>query len=390
MPKYILSSTVTITPATASTATPVACEIKLGLDIHQSKFVVVAQHDHATPKAPRHFAPAEFLPWVDTLLRQGHRLYLVYEACGFGFGLCRQLRERGVNCQVVAPQRLDERHTGVKTDGRDARTLCLRLDRWLAGNADALAVIRIPTPEEEQRRQVHRQREQLVHQKTKLEAQGRSLLVNQGLPAPSRWWKTRAWEPLQKLLPAWIVDALAIYRPLLALLDAQIKALGETVAARVEQTAVSLPKGGGRAHGRVGGRRGVRLEPFYQPLPGVELHGVVSGRVLQRGQARAGPRHQAWQPATAGGPGRTGLADGAFPAGLPTGAEASDDPRQGRTGDGRATQEGHRRRGAPARGRSLAAVHGSLHRHATGSGLLKPHLFIPTFARFGSWQPFAA
>ena len=245
MPKYILSSTVTIPPATASTATPVACEIKLGLDIHQSKYVVVAQHDHATPKAPRHFAPAEFLPWVDTLLRQGHRLHLVYEACGFGFGLCRQLRERGVDCQVVAPQRLDERHTGVKTDGRDARTLCLRLDRWLAGNADALALIRIPTPAEEQKRQVHRQREQLVHQKTKLEAQGRSLLVNQGLPAPSRWWKARAWEPLQKLLPAWITEALTIYRPLLALLDAQIKALGEAVAARVEQAVTPLPKGVG-------------------------------------------------------------------------------------------------------------------------------------------------
>ena len=133
MPKYILSSASTITPVATTTPTPSACEIKLGLDIHQHKYVVVAQHDHATPKAPRHFAPAEFLPWVDTLLRQGHRLHLVYEACGFGFGLCRQLRERGVDCQVVAPQRLDERRTGVKTDGRDARSLCLRLESLAGG-----------------------------------------------------------------------------------------------------------------------------------------------------------------------------------------------------------------------------------------------------------------
>ena len=66
--------------------TPVPA-IKLGLDIHQARYVVVAQEDHATPKPARALRPAEFVPWVRTLLARGHAVFVVYEACGFGFGL---------------------------------------------------------------------------------------------------------------------------------------------------------------------------------------------------------------------------------------------------------------------------------------------------------------
>jgi transposase len=44
-----------------------------------------------------------------------------------------------------------------------AAALCLRLDRYLAGNKDSLAVIRVPSQEEERARRWSRQREQLVH-----------------------------------------------------------------------------------------------------------------------------------------------------------------------------------------------------------------------------------
>src|SRR6188768_2965960 len=80
--------------------------IKLGLDIHQACYVVVAQEGHATPKPARRFAPAEFVPWVETLLARGHRVFVVYEACGFGFGLCRRLEALGATCDVIAPRKL--------------------------------------------------------------------------------------------------------------------------------------------------------------------------------------------------------------------------------------------------------------------------------------------
>ena len=165
--------------------------IKLGLDIHAKEYVVVAQHDHAMPRPPRRFAPSEFVPWVGGLLLQGHTVHVVYEACGFGFGLCRALQKAGARCFVIAPRKLDEQRTGVKTDARDAATLCQRLSRYLDGNTRELAVIRVPTEEEEQLRHIHRQRESLVRARTKMQAQGRGLLVSHGQPAPPHWWRAQ-------------------------------------------------------------------------------------------------------------------------------------------------------------------------------------------------------
>ena len=49
--------------------------IKLGVDVHQARYVSVAQHDHATPQPPRRFRPEEFVPFVEKLLARGHRVY---------------------------------------------------------------------------------------------------------------------------------------------------------------------------------------------------------------------------------------------------------------------------------------------------------------------------
>ena len=217
--------------------------IKLGLDIHQACYVVAMQEDHATPKPARRFRPEEFVPWVETLLAKGHRVFIVYEACGFGFGLCRRLTALGAVCYVIAPRKLDEARKGVKTDALDAGVLCQRLSRYVAGNIKELAVIRIPTEEEEQLRHIHRQREALVRARTKLQAQGRGLLVTHGQPAPARWWRAQGWKALGSLLPAWLLARLDVFRPVLAALDTQIAALTVTL----EQAASpDLPGGVGK------------------------------------------------------------------------------------------------------------------------------------------------
>ena len=217
--------------------------IKLGLDIHAACYVVAVQEDHATPKPARRFRPEEFVPWVETLLAKGHRVFVVYEACGFGFGLCRRLTALGAVCYVIAPRKLDEARKGVKTDDLDAGVLCQRLSRYVAGNTKELAVIRIPTEEEEQLRHIHRQREALVRARTKLQAQGRGLLVTHGQPAPARWWRDRGWKVLGTLLPAWLIERLEVFRPVLATLDTQIAAL--TVALE-KAASPDLPGGVGK------------------------------------------------------------------------------------------------------------------------------------------------
>ena len=136
--------------------------IKIGLDVHARVYVAVAQYDQLLPKPARRLSPAEFMPWVEQLLRDGHIVHVVYEACGFGFTLYRQLIARGAHCHVIAPRKLDEQCSRIKTDRRDATTLCQRLSRYLEGNTRELAVIRVPSQEEEQARHVSRQCIQLV------------------------------------------------------------------------------------------------------------------------------------------------------------------------------------------------------------------------------------
>ena len=107
---------------------------------------------------------------------------------------------------MVCPQKLDERNKRVKTDGVDAKALCLKLDRFVEGNRIASAGTRA-TQAEEQKRAIHRQREQLVKARKRLEAQGRSLIVNHGIEPVNKWWKRRTFAALQ--VPAWMKELLS-------------------------------------------------------------------------------------------------------------------------------------------------------------------------------------
>src|SRR6266403_6252174 len=197
--------------------------IKLGIDVHQDFYVVVEQMEGTNPKPAQRFQKQVFLHWAAKLSKSGSKVHAVYEACGFGFGLQRQLTALGINCYVVCPQKLDERCTRVKTDSLDAKALCLRLDRFVQGNRDALALVRVPSEEEEQLRVIHRQREQLVKARKQLEAQGRSLMVNHGIEPVSNWWKARTFAQLQ--VPDWMKGLLSNMQPILLGLQEKVWAL---------------------------------------------------------------------------------------------------------------------------------------------------------------------
>ena len=198
-------------------------DIKLGIDVHQDFYVVVMQQGGANPKPPQRFAKQTFLHWAAKLKSRAGEVHAVYEACGFGFSLQRQLSALSIHCYVVCPQKLDEHNRRVKTDGLDAKALCLRLDRFLQGNRHALALVRVPTEQEEQARALHRQREQLVKVRKVLEAQGRSLLVNHGIEPVQQWWKARAFATLK--VPQWMRDLLGHSQPILLALQEKIDQL---------------------------------------------------------------------------------------------------------------------------------------------------------------------
>ena len=206
--------------------------IKLGIDVHQDFYVVVMQEGGTNPKPPQRFPKQGFLRWAEQLPRRGQPVHALYEACGFGFGLQRQLSSLGIQCHVVCPQKLDEQNKRVKTDGLDAKALCLKLDRFVEGNRAALALVRVPSEAEEQARALHRQREQLVKVRKQLEAQGRSLMVNHGLEPIPQWWKPRAFAALD--VPPWMKHLLSNTQPTLIGLQQKIAALSLQLQAAAE------------------------------------------------------------------------------------------------------------------------------------------------------------
>jgi len=130
---------------------------------------------------------------------------------------------------------------GVKTDKTDALALVQRLDRYVQGNQKALAVIRVPTLQEEQQRVESRHREQLQKDRQTHEAQGRSLLLYQGYRITGQWWKEVAWQRLKRELPPWLGEVLENLRVLILSVDSLL----QEVSRNIEEQAQGQPKGFG-------------------------------------------------------------------------------------------------------------------------------------------------
>lgn len=201
------------TTAGASQAINPPCErLLLGIDQHAGHLRMVRQLDGAGTQPPQRVYPGGDLErFVKKQRAQAKAVYAVYEAGA------RQLQQWGVTCYVIRPMKLDQLGKGVNTHKTDAAELVSQLDRYLAGNRKAFAVVRVPTPEEEQRRCVSRQREQLRRERQRLNAMGQSLMLCQGYHCTLRdWWHERSWATLVKQLPAWLCARLEFYRTVLA------------------------------------------------------------------------------------------------------------------------------------------------------------------------------
>lgn len=224
---------ITPTPAVAQ-AVNVRCDrILLGIDQHAADLRVVRQLDGAGPQPPQRVYPGDSLErFIKKQLALARTVYAVYEAGPCGFGLARQLQAWGVSVLVIRPMKLDSLGKGVNTDKTDAAELVSRLDRFLAGNRKAFALVRVPTPEEEQRRCVSRQREQLRRERQRLEAMGRSLMLCQGHRVKGHWWQPAPWARWSARLPQWLRERLDIFRRVIESLDQQLTLMTKAVVAQ--------------------------------------------------------------------------------------------------------------------------------------------------------------
>ena len=212
--------------------------LKLGLDVHLEFIMAVAQKDHASPHAPRKFTNEELLVQVRKWIAEGFQVCTVQESCGFGFVLHRALVAAGAQSFLITPIALNGAR---KTDKLDARALCLRLSRWLDGNADELRPIRIPTEAEQHRREGTRRRKFLGRQIRRLANHGHGQVAEYcHTKLPHRWWGERNWKKLSTLDP-WVRGVLEQLRALILALEEQLAALEAELVARVKDQVI--PKG---------------------------------------------------------------------------------------------------------------------------------------------------
>lgn len=237
-------------PATAATTTPATATapqgvkphrlIKLGVDVHWREHVVVRQIDGTAPQPAQRFAPEAFVAWVAKQVQQADVVHCCYEAGPFGFVLHRRLVGLGVKNLVVRPRNWDEYGKKVKTDRRDALALVSCLDRYVAGNTEALTSIRVPTAAEEQSRSVTRQREQLLEHRKRLAAQGLSCARYYGYDLPDEWWRAKKFEALRAELPEFLFALLESVQRIALLVHEELDARSTAVESAQTQ---ELPTG---------------------------------------------------------------------------------------------------------------------------------------------------
>jgi transposase len=125
----------------------------VGLDVHAAKVVAAIADSQSGELAVQRMGGkteqvAEFCAALPSPVR------VAYEAGPTGFGLARALTERGIECVVAAPGKIERpAQDRVKTDRRDAE----RLVRLLM--IGGLHPVRVPTPAEEAMRDLVRARE---------------------------------------------------------------------------------------------------------------------------------------------------------------------------------------------------------------------------------------
>jgi transposase len=106
-----------------------------------------------------------------------------YEAGYDGFWIHRALRERGIENHVLdgASIPVDRRAKHLKTDNVDARRLLKAIVGFVHGDAESCRIVRVPTPEDEDARRLHRERHRLVRERTGHISRIKGLLITHGI-----------------------------------------------------------------------------------------------------------------------------------------------------------------------------------------------------------------
>jgi transposase len=205
--------------------------IKIAIDMHLRNYRVVRQIDHSHPQPAARFSPEEFYLWLEKQRGLGERVVVSYEAGCFGYEPARRMGGLGVEVCVIAPQDWDEQGKHQVNDKHDALVMCRRLSEYLDGHHKALSVVRIPSREEEARRAAGRMREQLRRELRRMQAMGRSLLLQRELVVSGRWWAGSTWLKILKVMAPWVIAILESWKKVIELIEEQAQEIEAQIRA---------------------------------------------------------------------------------------------------------------------------------------------------------------
>jgi transposase len=184
---------------TESTEAPTAIRYHLGaifvsLELSRSKWLVTSLSPGGGEKMSKHNLAADDMGGLLALLGQLQEkararmgqdfgVITIQEAGLDGFWIHRALSQEGVESHIVDPAsvQVPRRKRRAKTDRIDGETLVRTLLAWKRGEPRVCAMVRAPSPEEEDRRRLSRERKTLVTEQTQHTNRIKGLLFSQGI-----------------------------------------------------------------------------------------------------------------------------------------------------------------------------------------------------------------
>lgn len=235
----LISNTLDRFPAIAKSVAAAArkkCRLKFffGLDTDHAEAALCVIIDGGNPSDFGKHSREAILSLAKELIKKGHRVSAVQEACGFGPYFHRQLQALGATSYTVAPENLSGRR---KTDKRDACKLAqLVHDFEVHGNRESFRPVRDLGEPKRQRRALSRQRDQLLKARNQLAGNGRGLMLEFGChEVPAGWWGRRKWPKLRTQIETrehgrWLAAMLEPLRANILLLHERIRELEKLLA----------------------------------------------------------------------------------------------------------------------------------------------------------------
>ena len=185
---FITSATIVATTARANDATLFAW-----LELSKSKWVVTI-NSTGSEKYSRHVVGGGDASGLLGLLSRSRakaeqrcgtpvKVVVIEEAGLDGFWIHRLLNANGIESHVVdaASIAVDRRHRRAKTDSIDGETLLRTLMAWARGERRVCSMVRAPSPEEEDRRRLTRERGRLLKERIQHTNRVKGLLSSQGV-----------------------------------------------------------------------------------------------------------------------------------------------------------------------------------------------------------------